>query len=409
MLTEFLSFVFIPILFLGLYNLFNEEKKDWLLVIGSVGLIITHNLMTLICAIISLIYVATKIPMLKIKEIRKKLLINSIFIILISGFYWLPFLEASVSSQYEVYEPGKMATIESVQDKGISLKNLFITYKDSIYVYEFGFHILVLLCFSVVAFRRIIPKMKKEYIFWLIIGILSTFMATKYFPWKYLGEKVSFIQFPWRMLTLSSFCFSFICAINVGIIIKKFKYRDAIILSTIGVLYVCALNFIPLSEDGFVDPKDVIYSYVSGRNTDCIAGCGKNEYLPKNAYDNYFYLANRENKILVLEGNAEIKDYNKNGNLLTAKVEIVGEDPALLEFPYVYYPGYKVTLDGSAVSNFETVNGFLAIGLKGDSKGDLKVEYTGTSLSKFAKFFSIVSIIAFGVYVIFIKFFQKKT
>ena len=33
---EFLSFIFIPLVFLGLYNLFNEEKKDWLLVIGAV-------------------------------------------------------------------------------------------------------------------------------------------------------------------------------------------------------------------------------------------------------------------------------------------------------------------------------------------------------------------------------------
>ena len=35
-LGEFLSFIFIPLVFLGLYNLFNEEKRDWLLVIGAV-------------------------------------------------------------------------------------------------------------------------------------------------------------------------------------------------------------------------------------------------------------------------------------------------------------------------------------------------------------------------------------
>ena len=35
-LGEFLSFVFIPLVFLGLYNLFNDEKNDWILVIGAV-------------------------------------------------------------------------------------------------------------------------------------------------------------------------------------------------------------------------------------------------------------------------------------------------------------------------------------------------------------------------------------
>ena len=33
---EFLSFIFIPVIFLGIYNLLHEEKRDWLLVIGAV-------------------------------------------------------------------------------------------------------------------------------------------------------------------------------------------------------------------------------------------------------------------------------------------------------------------------------------------------------------------------------------
>ena len=37
-LGEFLSFIFIPLVFLGLYNLFNDDKKDWILVIGAVRL-----------------------------------------------------------------------------------------------------------------------------------------------------------------------------------------------------------------------------------------------------------------------------------------------------------------------------------------------------------------------------------
>lgn len=35
-LGEYLSFIFIPLVFLGLYHLFNEEKNDWILVIGAV-------------------------------------------------------------------------------------------------------------------------------------------------------------------------------------------------------------------------------------------------------------------------------------------------------------------------------------------------------------------------------------
>ena len=35
---EFLSYIFVPLVFLGLYNLFHKEKGDWLLCIGAVRL-----------------------------------------------------------------------------------------------------------------------------------------------------------------------------------------------------------------------------------------------------------------------------------------------------------------------------------------------------------------------------------
>ena len=56
-LGEFASFVFIPLVFLGLYNLFNNEDKNYYLTIGAVGLILTHNISTLVTAIFAFIYV----------------------------------------------------------------------------------------------------------------------------------------------------------------------------------------------------------------------------------------------------------------------------------------------------------------------------------------------------------------
>lgn len=116
--------------------------------------------------------------------------------------------------------------------------------------------------------------------------------------------------------------------------------------------------------------------------------------MPKNVYDNYFYLANREKEILVLEGSAEISELKKNGNILTAKLNIL-EDKTLLELPYVYYQGYTATIDGSKVKTFESENGFLAIGLNKYDNLDLKVEYTGTTGMKFSKVLSCMSLILF--------------
>ena len=121
---------------------------------------------------------------------------------------------------------------------------------------------------------------------------------------------------------------------------------------------------------------------------------GKNEYLPTQAYNNYFYLANREKEILVLDGSAEIKDFKKDGNKMNAKVKVL-EDKTVLELPYVYYQGYKVTIDGSNVKPFESKNGFLSIGLNKVDSLDLQVEYTGTSGMTFSKVLSVFSLILF--------------
>lgn len=363
--------------------------------------------MTVICAVIAFVYLAINLPKLKIKNIREKLFINIAFILLISGFFWIPMLQNSMGARYQVYEPNMMATPESVQNSGLKLKQLIITKNDGSYVFEFGPHILIMLCFTIAAFRRIVPEMKKEYIFFLIIGILSTFMATKYFPWKYI-KGISIIQFAWRMMEISCFCFSIICAINLGIVIKNFKFIDGIVLGFVALLYVFALKgFVPTTEEPIKSPAYDSMGYVTGRNTDCIAGLGKNEYLPHNAYENCFYIATREDGLISLSGSFNAEDYKKNGNNMTAKVEVL-EDKTVIELPYIYYSGYTVTVDGSKIKYYEDDNGFMIIGLNKLPKSDLKVEYTGTALSKVANVFSIISAIVFVVYMINPKFIRDK-
>jgi len=309
-------------------------------------------------------------------------------------------LQTSMSTRYEVYEPGMMATPETVANNGISLKQLVITVNDGSYVFEFGPHMLIMICFTIAAFRVIDSRCKKEYIFFLIVGILSTFMATKLFPWKYLGSGISMIQFPWRMMTISNFAFSIICSINLAIVIKKFNFRDAVILGIIAVIYACALNgFVPRAEE-VSKVEDLNIGFVSGRKGEAIVGMGKGEYLSHKAYDNLFYIATRESdSIIVLEGNGNIEDVKKEGNKLTCKLEAL-EDKTVFEFPFTYYPGYKVTLDSSEIEAYEGENGFLTIVLDETPKSDIVVKYTGTSMMKNSKLFSIVSVILCVVYIL---------
>ena len=401
-LGEYMSFIFIPLVFLGLYNLFyGEERKHYYIAIGASGLILTHNLSTIMVAVFALCYVIFYLEKLNNPKIKKGLIINIIFILLLTSFYWMPLVQTMFSAQYQVYEDGMMSTSEQTAGHGLNIKQLFVTMNDGSYVFELGPHILIMLGLSVMAFRLVDPEVREQYLFFLIFGLITLWMSTKYFPWKFLPDMFSMIQFPWRMLMLSAFFLSAVCAINMNTIIKKFNIKDVLVISTISILYILAFyntvtNF---DENRIADIENVDKGYVSGREYEVVAGMGKGEYLPTKAYKNRFYIASREQGIYVLEGKAVIENEKKEGSHYTADIKTLDAEYTIFELPYIYYPGYEVRLDGVLVESFETENGFLGFAVGSNDTNDLEVSYTGTTLMNISLLLSFVSFIGFGIYI----------
>lgn len=396
-LGEYVSFIFFPLIFLGMYNIFNKDKKDYWLVVGAVGLILTHNLMTILTVVFAFGYLILNLKCLKDKEVRNRIIVNILFILFISAFFWLPMLETAFTTDYKVYEPGAMATKEKVLSYALNIEDLFVTKNGSIYVFELGPHIWIMFCFSIPALKVLEKKHKKEYILFFGYSLFCVFASTKYFPWKYLSESFYIIQFPWRMLAFANLFMAVICSINMGIVIRNYKMRDFIILSIITIIYIVSLkNFVRETE--VVKNVDEFYiGTISGRETEIIAGMGGGEYLPTLSDKNRFYIASRENTVLVLEGNGQIENVQKDG--LNLKCEITTlEDETIYEFPYIYYPGYKVTLDGCEVPYFESDNGLIVIGINKSAKYDVEINFEETSLTKMSKLFSILSLVGYVAY-----------
>ena len=70
------------------------------------------------------------------------------------------------------------------------------------------------------------------------------------------------------------------------------------------------------------------------------------------------------------------------------------------ELPYVYYPGYKVTVDGIKINNYETVNGFVGFKIDDVTECTVEVIYTGTNIMKISYFISIAGFLALIIYII---------
>lgn len=400
---EFLSFIFIPLVFWGIDEILNNKNKKYIFVLGVSGLIFTHNLMTVFTAIFSIIYL-----IFNYKKINKKVIldfcINCIIILVITASFWIPLLETMNFSEYAVYQKNVMATAESVKQSGLNLKQLFFTKQNSIYVFEIGWVCILAIIGILFIFKNI--KGKKDYTLFLILGIFCAFMSTKYFPWQFVGKIFEMIQFPWRMMTFVNFFLSIICGINIYLILKKLNMIDIIVICSIIIIELITLyRFLPI-DTNLINIENMESENVSTNTWQAMVGMGKGEYFPQSANNNREYLSLRKDNIYILNGNANIEFEHKKGQFLNSKIKVL-EKNTVLELPYIYYPGYKICVDNIETNYFESDNGFILIYISGKGEHDISVCYPGTFGMRVSKYVSIIGSIVFIGYIIVKKKLEK--
>ena len=174
---EILGFVFIPIVLRGIYLIFEgKTEKSYLYVLGTIGLILSHNISTLITFFIGLALVLINFKKLKDKKILKTLIFSTIIIILSVLFFEIPLLEQKFSADYEVFRYGKMYSRGSVFMHALHpwqlLSSKIPGIDNSMY---FCIGIPILLClFTYFFVKEYIPiEYKSFYKFFLILGIIS--------------------------------------------------------------------------------------------------------------------------------------------------------------------------------------------------------------------------------------------
>lgn len=406
---EFTAFVFIPIVFQGLYNLLHgDRKKHFYIAIGATGLILCHTISTVYTALFCIIYILFNIKKFWNKEVIKKCAINVVFILLMAAMFLIPMLEFKSQAQYSIFMPDVMKTSgQYTQVKGLQLCQFVKDIEENGVSFIIGIPITVLLLLSLFAYSKISKKYKDFYIINWILGAVSLFMTTRYFPWYYMPDFLNTIQYPWRMMGFAFFFWSTVCAINLYYVVqycKKEWLRNGIYILSIIILLVFMIGrfqYYP-QEDTTIDQKyeqDII-----DKNLEISHFSVNRDYLPYKALIKQFdYLEDREDRIYILSGAAYISNEQKYGLSMSCQLENVTKDTQL-ELPYFFYPGYTVILEteGSQIQlpTYESDNGFLTIQIgEGIQRGNLIVEYTGTTLEKVSYFISLLGVIGFIYYV----------
>ena len=416
--SELASFVFVPIVFQGMYTIFHEEAKEeklytksLTLTLGAVGLVLSHIVIAMYAAIICFIYVLVNVKKLKDTKILKMLGINILLILLLCSFYLVPMLEHYFSTDYEVFQAGRMERTEELIRNKVDLNDLLYTGQDEM-SFEIGLVTIIGVVLTLLTYKKIGKEYKTIYWFSLITGMACIILSLRIFPFEKMPAILKMIQFTFRFLEFSSFFLAWVAAINYALTIKNFRMRDVFVLTLIATLLIVPLKKNYDTEKEWTEEK--LWPAVSvNENTGRVhAGCATFEYLPSKAFANLDYIKQRENTAIVISGKATIENEEKQGtNMQFAITET--EETATIELPYIYYLGYKVTLqaeDGSTkeLPTFESDNGFVAFEIAESEKGQVTANYTGTTLMQITYIVSGVTLLGIVIVLLILKIVTER-
>lgn len=413
---EFTAFVFIPLVFLGLYNLLNGNgKKHYYIAIGATGLMLSHTISTIYTAVFCLIYILFNLKLFFKKDVLIKCLINVIFILLISAIFWVPMLEFKQSAEYAIFEPDALKTSgKYVANNTIELWQLLKDKNEENGVsFVIGIPFITMLLLGIFVFKKLDQKLKDLYITNIVLAVISIIMCTKFFPWIIMPDFLCTLQYPWRLLGFALFFLTPICAINVYFLIKEIKNKktqDGIYMIVILILFIFTLKELSSYQIGY-QTIDSSYEEQIVQNPKIHYFSVNRDYMPLKALkEQRGYLYTRTDETYVINGEAIISNEEKYGLKMKISLE-KAKKGTKLELPYLFYPGYTVKLvekssTETVINTSESENGFLQITIPHDiENAEIIVNYTGTTIEKTAYIGSGISVILFICYIIY---FRKK-
>lgn len=397
-LSEFWSLAIFPLIFWASYLLIKTSKKKyfiWLAVSASL-LAITHNLMTLIFAPVAIIWVLYWIWAEKKWHRLLPIALSALLGIGLAAFYFLPVL----------FER-KYIHVESLLSGYFDYRQHFVSLSKLFFSREWGYGSsgfpnevlnlstgLVQWLIGLLAVGLGIVNLRKNKKFGSLVLILGAVELMVLFM---IHMKSSFIwarlpilwwlQFPWRLLSVSIFLLSLLAGLAVSL-----SGRGKYILGAIAIGAAMILNI------GFFIPK----AWLNISDRDKFSGASWEKQLTISIFD---YLpiyaklppwAKAPDYPEVLEGKADFISYYKGSNYQKGEVEVTKE--ALIRLPLFDFPGMKVLVDGEKVDyrNDDCRNERYCLGLitfrLAAGRHQFSVRLTDTPIRKMANLMTLFSL-----------------
>lgn len=349
---EVLALAIVPFIFWQI-----ERKSLFWTSIGIALLILSHNTLAVLFLPVIIVYFIFR----KLSTIYY-LLFTVTLGLGVSSFFWLP---AIADLQYTVFSQTAVSEWSNyfVNSSLIGIPIIFV------------FFLTIILFLT----NKIALAKHRLTVLFFIIGILSLFFSVELSKplWNFLP--VSFIQFPFRFLSLTISCGAFLAAVSLSLLAKNLKIIMAVILLLL--LGFSARQFI--SPSLFFDKRDTFYATNEATTTI------KNEYMPK--WVKALPSARPNAKVENLNGQEKI-----NTTIISPKqisFDVYLPTPRTIQVNTVYFPGWMAVVNRKRANiDYNNQQGLIRLNLD-KGQNNVKVAFEETPIRLAA---DLISIISFG-------------
>lgn len=406
-LSEFWALVFYPLVFWAVYKLIKTPKVKYiaLLALSLGGLLTTHLLMSMIFAVPAVIWTFSWLVQEKKFRMIREVVIGVLLGVGIASFFILPVIFEGKYAHTETMTMGYFGYLQHF----VNVKKLFLSmewgYGSSGFpneklnlstgIVHWAFGLISICLGSYYVFSKKKDRNKKN-MGWLVLTLGATELFTLFmihakstFIWK-MFPILSWLQFPWRFLTISIFLLAIIAGLGVYLL-PKHKVPIGIAV----VIFAVAINI------GYFKPKDWLVitdaDKFSGESWKKQLTISIFDYLP--IYAKLPPITQAPDTPEILEGSALFPIYTKGSDWQKGTIEVKTES-ALIRLPLFDFPGMVVKIDGKKVPhvNNDCRNEEFCLGLitfpVSAGVHRIEVELTDTPIRRIGNYLSVFSFAA---------------
>lgn len=353
---EILALAVVPFIFWQI-----ERNSFFWTCLGIGLLVLAHNTLTLLFSPLIIIYIILK--WYQTKNIRLIYQYTSILVIGIglSAFFWIP---ALYDLQYTVFSKTQISDFQ----------NYFAN------INLIGWPTLAVFVGSIllsVFYKKTKKINQKLIVLFLIFGLVSLILSSSISSFLWNNLAASFVQFPFRFLSISILSFAFLTAFIIAFL-KAEKAR----LAGITVVFILAVSSLPYVQPPvFFDKGDDFYA------TNVDTTTVKNEYMPKWVKENPKQIPTG----LISGKNIQVNvKLNKSNHIL---IQTNSARNNVFAINQTYFPGWSVTVDNQPVNiNYNNKYGTMNINIPSGSH-TIDTQFIETPIRVVSDMISIVSLV----------------